>query len=315
MTRSALAGLTALAGFALSAAPAKAEVDFAKDIKPILEQSCLKCHGPNKPKAGLRLDTREVTVEGSKGGEVVVIGKPEESILYERVTLPDGDELRMPPDGKALTKDQQAKISDWIKEGLKWPKEVTLKIPEGSLAPMEEVVDKGKPITPEEKAAVEKLKEEPGILAIRLAQNTNLLRVDFSLGSKKVTSEQLALLKQMPNLVELDLGGTDITDESMAHLKPLTGLRRLQLQKTKVTDAGLENIAGCVDLESLNLYATGVTDEGLVHLIDMPKLKKLYLWQSKVTKEGAGELVKLIPELDANLGFDPPEPKKEEPKK
>ena len=58
-----------------------------------------------------------------------------------------------------------------------------------------------------------------------------------------------------------------------------------------------------------------MTDAGLASLTEMSKLRKLYLWQSQVTKEGAGELVVLIPDLEVNLGYDPPpEPKGEEKK-
>lgn len=289
----------------------RADVDFSKDIQPILVASCLKCHGEEKPKAGLRLDTREATLEGSKGGEVVVVGKPDESILYERITLPDDDPLRMPPDGKPLPQDQQDKLRDWIKEGMKWPDGLVLKDPNDPGKPKGGVDEKGLPVTEEEKAALAKLQGQTGTLAMRLAQNTNWLRVDFSLGAKEVPSESLAVLAQMPNLIELNLGGTDITDDDLAHLKDLKNLQKLYLQRTAITDKGLEHLKGLAELRSLNLYGTEVTDKGLEHLKGLKKLSKVYLWESKATKDGANNLVKEIPGLEVNLGFEEPPPAEE----
>jgi mono/diheme cytochrome c family protein len=56
--------------------PGRAEdkVDFAKQIQPILRQNCVKCHGPEKQKGKLRLDSKEVAMKGGKDGVVIVAG-------------------------------------------------------------------------------------------------------------------------------------------------------------------------------------------------------------------------------------------------
>lgn len=293
-----------------AASTARAEVDFVKDIQPLLEAKCVKCHGPERPKAGLSMHNRDVLVAGGKGGEVVVVGNAAESILIERINYPEDDELRMPPpeEGPPLSQAEKDLFSAWINEGMKWPEDVVLKIPDMPKAGVEET---GLPITDEEKLALVKI-QDTGALAMRLAQNTNWLRVDFSLQREAVPGETLALLKDMPNLMELDLGGLPITDEDLAHVAELTNLRRLQLQKTNITDAGLEHLKGLTKLESLNLYGTEVTDAGLEQLKELTNLKKLYLWQSKATKEGAAGLAEAIPELDVNLGYEEPAPAPEE---
>src|SRR5262245_18775741 len=56
-------------------------VTYAKDIRPMFEVSCLRCHGDDKPKAGLRLGTLEDVLKGSKDEKVVVPGKSEKSLL------------------------------------------------------------------------------------------------------------------------------------------------------------------------------------------------------------------------------------------
>jgi hypothetical protein len=308
-----LASVAMIAALPLRAA----EVDFVKDIKPIFEQTCIKCHGPETAKNGLRLDSKAAMLKGSKDEKVVIPGKSAESSVYKLVALPDADG-RMPKDEPPLKKEQIEKIKDWIDQGAKWPDDLVLK---AATAGPEVKTDPGVPITDAEKAGVTKL-QQAGVLAIRLAQNTNLLRVDFSLRGKEVRDDELIALKDFPNLVELNLGGTNITDASLIHLKPLVNLTRLQLHNTKITDAGLVNLAGLVKLTSLNLYGTSVTDQGMKQLEGLKKLKNLYLYLTKVTEPTAKKLAAGIPGLDVNLGVElekpiPPkvEPKKEEPKK
>jgi uncharacterized membrane protein len=120
----------ALCGLAFLAPFAKAEdkVDFEKQVWPILKAKCLKCHNdvddkgaPKKPKGGLLLKTAEGIKKGGKesGAKTVVAGKGAESSLYTSTTLPQSDEMAMPPEGKGdpLTKDEQALLKKWIDEG------------------------------------------------------------------------------------------------------------------------------------------------------------------------------------------------------
>jgi hypothetical protein len=303
------------ASLALLANRASAEVDFVKDIKPILEGTCMKCHVGDKPRGGLRMDTKENLLKGGKMVKVVLVpGKADKSPMYKFVSLPEDDENRMPPlTEKPLPKAQAEKLRDWINDGAKWPDGLVLK--STSVETAVAMDDPGVPITEQEKAAVAKL-DKAGILAIRLAQNTNLLRVDFSLRGKEVKDEELLLLKDVPNLTELNLGGTMITDASLAHLKPLKNLTRLQLHNTKVSDASLVNLAEMTKLKSLNLYGcAGITDMGLEHLKGLKELKKLYLWQTKVTEPGATKLSGAIAGLYVDRGYDAEAPKPKDPPK
>ena len=95
------------------AAPAPS-VDFNRQIRPILSESCYQCHGPdqNKRKADLRLDLREGLFRSADGITIVVPGKPDESELVERIAT-DDPELRMPPakSGSRLTAEQVGLIT------------------------------------------------------------------------------------------------------------------------------------------------------------------------------------------------------------
>jgi hypothetical protein len=98
-------------------------VDFNRDIRPILSESCYQCHGPdaNRRKGKLRLDVKDDAFRDRGGYAALVPGKPEESDLLSRVSSTD-DEDRMPPpkSGKPLSVAQVALIRRWIAQGAEW---------------------------------------------------------------------------------------------------------------------------------------------------------------------------------------------------
>jgi hypothetical protein len=93
--------------------------DFDKDIRPLLKERCVECHGPEKQKADLRLDAKPHAFKGGESGAAIVPAKSSASPLFQRITA-SGDE-RMPPKGEPLTADQISKIKAWIDSGAEWP--------------------------------------------------------------------------------------------------------------------------------------------------------------------------------------------------
>ncbi len=100
-----------------------AEIDFVRDIRPMLQQHCLKCHGDKKQQGGLRFDSRAGAVRaGDSGEKSIVLRQAEHSELIRRVTSRD-DDKRMPPEGDPLSAKQIELLRQWIDEGAKWPDE------------------------------------------------------------------------------------------------------------------------------------------------------------------------------------------------
>ncbi len=95
-------------------------VDFFRDVKPLLESRCLECHRGVKAKGGLRLDSAEVARKGSDSGPLFVARNVQESELLRRVTSPDADEV-MPPKGNRLTEAETSLLTRWINTGAAWP--------------------------------------------------------------------------------------------------------------------------------------------------------------------------------------------------
>ena len=132
LTRGGLAGLVSAVTGLTSAAPAPklpVAFDFQRDIRPILSDKCFASHGPDaaerkggKKGVGLRLDTAEgLAADLGDGRRAIVSGQPQKSLLLQRVTTKDADDL-MPPKkfGKPLTPREVELLTAWVKSGGKF---------------------------------------------------------------------------------------------------------------------------------------------------------------------------------------------------
>lgn len=97
----------------------EADRHFTDKVKPLLDSRCVSCHGPEKQKGHLRLDSREAALKGGDVGPSVVPGIPRESLLLQAVMRAHAD-LVMPPKDK-LSDQDVAVLDRWIKDGAPWP--------------------------------------------------------------------------------------------------------------------------------------------------------------------------------------------------
>lgn len=299
----------------MSSAHAEEDTIYAKVVQPILAARCVECHGEEKAKGKLRLDTPEHILKGGSEGETVIAGDSEESSLVFRVTLPEDDDELMPPKGDPLTPDQIEALKWWIdkKEASFEAKFVIAEAPDAvkKLAENAPVVVQKKATEPElpevDPANPESMKplQDMGVLVLPLAQNTNLLHVESVSVAKDVKDEHLALLEPLaPQLAWLYLNKTQITDAGLKHLAGMKQLRRLHLANTAITDAGVKHLAGLENLETLNIYGTKVSNAVLETVASLPKLKKVFLYDTQVEPRAAFRFLNQHPDLDVNLGWD-----------
>jgi len=115
------------AGLAVAAepAPTPAQVEFfEREVRPVLAEHCHGCHGPEKQKSGLRLDSRALVLKGGEIGLVVVPGKPEASRLIWAINHAHGDKVEpMPGDDEKIPPAAIAALTEWVRQGLPWPSE------------------------------------------------------------------------------------------------------------------------------------------------------------------------------------------------
>jgi hypothetical protein len=96
-------------------------VDFARDVRPILERACGTCHGPEKQKGGLRFDRPSGALGvGDSGERAITPGRADDSELIRRVEAEEA-ELRMPLDSDPIGRDEIRILRAWIDQGADWP--------------------------------------------------------------------------------------------------------------------------------------------------------------------------------------------------
>ena len=108
-------------------APTPRLVDFTKDILPILRKHCIGCHGAEKQKSSLRLDVKELALQGGEMGKDILPGNSAGSPLIHFVSGLD-EEIVMPPEGPRLAKEQVSLLRAWIDQGADWPEAASVKV-------------------------------------------------------------------------------------------------------------------------------------------------------------------------------------------
>lgn len=120
-----------------AAGDAGKKVDFNKDVRPILQASCVRCHGQDarnprkRPSGGLRLDDKDAAMNGGRSGQAIVPGNAAESLLYKLLQGPasvDGRHIDAMPKAmmgrpyQPLATEKVDTIKRWIDQGAEWGK-------------------------------------------------------------------------------------------------------------------------------------------------------------------------------------------------
>jgi len=328
------------AGTSLAQAPAKAKVEFQRQILPIFEKNCIECHATphtgsdgklTKPKGGVVLDSKD-GITTSKRGRLVVAGKPDSSMLFDSISLPADDDDRMPPPkkGAPLPQEQQDLIKRWIEEGAAFGSWTGQKAeePESDKAadkpktadkPTAKPAEKGKPkespiarlqkgLPPLTPAQLAPLANGPFQLA-SLGDDGPLLRVGCAGRTDEVDDKAMQLLLPIAShIAELDLSRSGVGDGACTVIAAMPRLLHLDLRQTQVGDAGIAKLVACKELRTVNLFGTKIGDYALAALGTLKQLENVYVWQ---TEASAGAVVRLreqVPGVRVVFAADLPEP-------
>ena len=293
-----------------ASADAHDQVDFQRQILPIFQEHCVKCHGQAKPEGRMSLHTADgLQAKWNADKHLLVPGDPEHSELYERITLPADSPKRMPKGADPLPQEKIDRIAAWIRQGAVF---AAAEVDSTAAADLHSNDDSQieQPQLPQVAAAPPEAIARliaAGARVTPLYDGSSLLDVSFAGRGEPATDADVALLADVAEQVySLNLASAQVTAAGLSPLESLANLATLHLEMSSVTNDGLPHIAPLERLQYLNLYRTGVTDDGLAHLAGLARLRKLYLWQTQVSYEAAMALEGQIPGLAVNLGYDHP---------
>jgi mono/diheme cytochrome c family protein/uncharacterized membrane protein len=285
-------------------------------VKPLLEARCYSCHGPNKKKGKLRLDTEEFILKGGEDGKTIIAGDAEASGLIERLLLPQSDDDHMPPKEKPqLTQQEITLLHWWVSNGAHFSKKVKdlqqtekikpvlLSLQKGDAAQEETKLSD----VPEEEVskaddAVIKKLQAAGVIVIPVAQNSNYLSVNFVTAVSTADSVMKLLGSLKKQLLWLKLNNATVNDHTVEFIKECKAITRLQLNNTAITDKAMATIKLLPQLQSLNLVGTKVTAEAVLQLQSLKMLKHIYLYKTAVTRNNWATLQKAFPSTKIDSG-------------
>jgi len=288
--------LRSLLGLEDSSAALASRVDpntfYGARIHPIFAAHCISCHGADKHRANLRLDSYRALMKGGEDGPVIRTGNVKNSDLFRRITLPVGHDDFMPKGKPPLTADELKTIELWIGAGAS----DTLAVNAIMGAPTGPATTTGAEVKFEEidPAAVAKLraaiapavaqlqKKFPNVLEFDSRASGDLRLNASILGSKFGDRDLEAFASVAEHITVADLSRTAVTDHSAAAIAAMKRLRVLRLTDTHVTDATLLHLDNLNQLESLNVFGTMVTPAVLPSIAKLPKLSHFYAGQTGI---------------------------------
>ena len=266
---------------------------FDHMIKPILEKKCISCHNPEKKKGGLDLSSTAGILKGGKSGKLFVTGKPEISLLLERIHLPLEDKKHMPVSGQPQLSDEEKMIlSLWIKGNATFTKKVlelpttdSLRIMGNKLFVSVNDESQNYDFSQASQETIDQLTNEYRTIA-PLAKNSPALRVHIfnknKFNAKKL--EELTALKEQ--IIFLSVAKMPVKDSDLLTIAQFENLERLELNFTNITAKGLLALKTLIHLKSISLSGTQVNYQDLqVAMQGFKKLQSIYLWDTPLTQD------------------------------
>ena len=293
----------------------EASTVYAAAVQPILEDKCYSCHNNQKTKGDLNMTSVEKLLEGGKNGSVWKAGDADNSLMIQRVTLPEEHEDHMPPEGKPqLTTAEIALIHNWIASGASINTTLAELDPQDTLHQLTMAY-----VNTQTEANIEK---DPYDFEFASQSTINSLNNPFRTVMPEAASSpalhaqifvrqayQSSYLEELEavnkQIVELNLTNLPIKDEDIQQLNQFENLEKLILNGTDITGATLDQLGGCKNLKSLAVSNTQVDENITLALDDLPNLKNVYVWSTKLDTAQINKLRERYPNIKFHEGYIP----------
>ena len=285
---------------------ADAEV-FRDLVQPIFESKCITCHQEGKIKGELRLDLLTGIQKGGKSGVLFVAGKPELSLLIQRIHLPLEEEEHMPPKNKLQLTDEELEIlSLWVSSGGGFDqkvKDLPQEDPLFQLVSARFSAQKSYTFSAADQDDVSELTTffrkvrpiYPGSPALEVAYYGSSAFDVNSLADLNVVRDQV---------VKLNLSRMPLQEADLSLLADFQNLESLYLNFTSLTGKQLKELINLPKLEILAISGNILDEEGIKALVSMRQLQHLYLWQTGLKEPQKNQLSKALPTTQLDFGYE-----------
>jgi hypothetical protein len=251
------------------------------EVWAILQQHCVRCHGPEKQKGKLRLDTKDGVAS------VVVAGDPAQSELVRRIRLPRDDDEVMPPEDELPAAAVDALVR-WVGDG-------------APMAAIEAAASRSAATTQLTRERQQALEAATGARLRPVAGAGVAWRLDFgrATGVAPVHPERLtAHAALLADVVELSFAGRSGIDWDALDWPPLPRLERLHVERSSIDDAGLARLlAASPNLQYLNVHSTKVTAASLPTIERLAALRRLVAFGTTIEAAALERFSKARPDV------------------
>ncbi len=291
--------------------PIDQAIVFDHVIKPIFLKKCISCHNPDKLKGKLILGDATSILKGGKTGKLFVAGKPELSLLLQRIHLPLEEKKHMPPKGEIqLSEDEITLLYHWIKANADFKKKLidlpakdTLRILASAILKPAENTEEQFDFNSADEEKIKKLNNSyRGVYPV--SKNSPALAV--SLYNKDTynpqTLNELSAIKKQ--IISLELSKMPVKDADLKYISHFENLRKLNLNFTNITGKGLKELVTLKYLKSLSLSGTKVNYKDLQQQIHAFKsLNTLVVWNTDLSLSEIQKLQKSNKQIQIIAGY------------
>jgi len=288
---------------------------YERAIGPILQQKCVSCHGPEKIKGNLLLNTPENILKGGKDGHILMAQNGKESLLIQRIHLPLTDEKHMPPDGKTpLTTEELLILTRWIQAGGNLQLKMSEIAKTDSLFMM---VNQYQPKLGNQANNVKggdrnetNNKEFPDLKQYNsnycttnyIYNGSSDIEVSFY-QSKFYTHDNLQkLLPIKDQIISLSMQNMPLKEEDIAFIAQLTHLKKLNLNYTFLKINQLSPLQNLKELNSISICGFNYDEKALTSFLQKAPIEKVQLWSNGLTSSQANSLVQQFPKIHFTIG-------------
>ena len=279
-------------------------------IQPIFQEKCVSCHNDQKLKGSLKLTDTLSILKGGKTGKLFIAGKPNLSLLLERIHLPSSEKKHMPPSGKPQLTDEESELLFlWIKDNASFSKKVmdldqkdSLRILATSRLKPADVQDENFDFDAADDKTIKKLNTVYRLVA-PVSQGSPALAVSFfsKSGFDSKSIDELSEIKDQ--IVSLRMSRMPVKDADFSKISKFESLQNLDLNFTDITGSGLKELTGLKSLKSLSLSGTKVTLTQVRPIVSLKSLEELTIWNTSFSEKDIQELKKMNKRIKIITGF------------